>query len=335
MGFAKAVSLPPLPESADDATPADLKAVSLGPCAAEGDTPLTIGLIGGETAIRVAKHKFELQPRAMNAREWDITLSAGAAPVAVAILSAKDNELQFQWTEDAVKQLASAKQLVNCALILGKAKHIAALRTPIKGQPLVFDLDKAGATVKWNLRDLPVAKQVFVEVTKTEGFTRQRLEPKTPVNVGESVVVGTGPSDKSVPLLLKLNTSSNANTVDVRLQATVKVEGWLEPRVYRRKDLLAMQPDSMRMLTQVKNEYDTTKSKRPTLTAEKDAQKAAVDRLARELASVNTLLDQVRYVVDFSGMTEGVAKIHFRVYHIAGEAKIDLLRTEDPEDAGK
>ncbi len=136
--------------------------------------------------------------------------------------------------------------------------------------------------------------------------------------------------------MFKLSTSSTANSVDVRLQTSVKLPGGGEARPYRKRDLVAMQPQSVQQMNHIKSELDTTKAKRPTLEAEKAAQKAAVERLAGDLASINTLIDQLRYVVDFAGSTEGEAKLHFRVYCLAGDAKIDLLRTEDeppPEKA--
>jgi hypothetical protein len=251
------------------------------------------------------------------------------------LLQAQNNQLQFQWTEDAILQSAIARQLLNCVLHLGKSKQTLALRAPVKGQPLVFDLEKPGATIKWSLRDLPLAKQIFLEVTATEGFERQRLEPKTPINPGDSVVIAAGPAEKSLPLLLRLNTSSSASSLDVRLQASVKLEGWTEPRVYRRKDLLALKLESDLIYTQTKNEYDSIKAKRPSLQSEKDAQRAAVDRLARELTSLNTRIDQLNYVLEFSTKTEGAAKIHFRAYFLAGETKVDLLRTADEETSDK
>jgi len=213
-------------------------------------------------------------------------------------------------------------------LALGEKRQIAALRTAERGAPLAVDIDKSSASVRWNIGDLPLAKQVFVEVTRAEGFKILRKDPKTPVNVGDPVVVGTGPTENSAPLQFKLSTSSTANSVDVRLQTSVKLPGG-EARPYRKRDLVAMQPQSVQKLNQIKSELDSTKAKRPSLQAEKDAQKAAVERLAGDLATINTLIDQLRYVVDFSGSTEGEARLHFRVYCVAGDAKIDLLRTED------
>src|SRR2546430_12231966 len=107
---------------------------------------------------------------------------------------------------------------MNCALGLGSSKKIVALRTPQKGQPLIIDIEKPSAVVKWSISNLPVAKQLFWEVTRTEGFPKLRQDPKGPTNVGETVTIGTGPSEKSIPLFFKLSTSSATGTIDVRSQ---------------------------------------------------------------------------------------------------------------------
>src|SRR4029453_13565732 len=120
-----------------------------------------------------------------------------------------------------------ARQLCNCALDLttGASHFITALRTPIHGDPLKVEIDKASPAVRWNIGALPMAKQMFIEVTRTEGIKANRQEPKGPVGVGETLTVGTGKDDKAVALFLKLATSSTARTVDVKLQPQVKLEG--------------------------------------------------------------------------------------------------------------
>jgi hypothetical protein len=243
----------------------------------------------------------------------------------------------FQWTEDGIKQAAVAKQLGNCALALGAKRQMVALRVAERGAPLAVDIDKAGASVKWNIGDLPLAKQVFVEVTRAEGFKVYRQEPKGPVSAGDQVQVATGPSDKSAPpLILKLSTSSTANAVEIKVQTSVKLEGGGEARPYRRKDLLVMQQQKGQELTQMTDELATVKRSNPQRDPEKKVKEATITRMSNDLLTLNTMLDQLRYIVDFSGVTDGQAKLHFRVYCLAGDTKIDLLRTEDemsPEKA--
>jgi serine/threonine-protein kinase len=331
-GLPKSISLPPLPEL-DSSPTVSLKPVSLGPCNVDSETPITIGLLGGETASRATRQKFELQPRAMSPREWDIQLTGNGELAAIAALSVKNGELLFQWTEEAAKQSLVVRQLMNCALEIGKSKQTLALRTPQKGQPLVIDIEKPSASVKWTLSNLPLAKQIFLDVTRTEGFPKLRQDPKGPTNVGDTLTIGTGPAEKSIPLFFKLNTSSAAAAIDVRSQVAVKVESSGEPRPYRRKDLMASQFQYQQELGRLRGELRKAKDSRPRADAEKEAREAMITRLANEDTALNTTLDQLRFILDFAGTTEGAAKIHFRVYFLAGEAKIDLLKTEDDEDA--
>ncbi len=327
-GFAKAVALPELPDMPDASSAATLSPIELGPCAADEKAKLTINLLGGDTAIRAPKQKLELQPKTDSGREWNFVLSGGAAPINVATLAAQNGKLMFQWTEDGVKQAALAKQLCNCALALGEKRQIAALRTAERGAPLPVDIDKAGASVKWNIGDLPLAKQVYIEATRAEGFKVLRQEPKNPANVGDALFVHTG--EKTAPLILKLATSSTANAVEVRLQPTVRLEGWPEARPYRRKELVNLQQQQGQDLTILTKEHSTLKSKSIRLDSpEYKVKEATLERMSKELVALNTVLDQLRFILDFSGATDIPPKIHFRVYCLAGDAKIDLLRTED------
>jgi serine/threonine protein kinase len=329
-GFAKAVSLPELPESPDAPSTTVHSPVALGPCTGDEKAKLTIGLLGGDTAVRAPKQRFELLSKGEGGREWNFVLTGGATPINIATLIAQNGRLMFQWTEDGVKQASVAKQLSNCALALGAKRQAAALRTAEQGAPLAVDIDKAGASVKWNIGDLPLAKQVFVEVTRAEGFKVYRQEPKGPVSAGDQVQVATGSSDKSAPpLFLKLSTSATANAVEIKMQTSIKLEGGGEARPYRRKDLLALQQQKGQELSQMTDELTTVKRSNPQRDPEKKVKEATIARMSNELLTLNTTLDQLRYVVDFSGVTDGQAKLHFRVYCLAGDAKVDLLRTED------
>ncbi|HEY2413953.1 MAG TPA: protein kinase [Pirellulaceae bacterium] len=330
-GLPKSISLAPLPE-ADSPMASSLRPVSFGHCDLDGDSPTNIALLGGDTAIRATRQRFELVPREMNSREWDIQLTGNRDATTVAALSVKNGELLFQWTEEAANQSLVARHLMNCALALGKSKQTLAFRMPQKAQPLLIDIEKPSASVKWSVNNLPLAKQIFLEVTRTEGFPKLRQEPKGPTNVGDTVSVGTGPAEKSIPLFFKLNTASAAAAIDVRSQAAVKVESSGDPRPYRRKDLTAAQLQYQQELARLRGELRKAKDSRPRADAEKEAREATITRLANEETALNTTLDQLRFILEFAGATEGAAKIHFRVYFLAGDAKIELLKTDDEED---
>jgi eukaryotic-like serine/threonine-protein kinase len=331
-GLAKAVSLPELPEATGQPSTDAMSPLVLGPCKLDAGATLVVSLLGADGAIRGSRQKFDLVPKAGAAREWDFFLTGGAAPVAIATLAAKEGNLVFQWTDEAVKQAASARQLCNCALDLtAETRHIVtALRTPVRGEPLKVEIDKASPAVRWNIGALPMAKQMFIEVTRTEGIKAHRQEPKGPVSVGETFTVGTGKDDKSVALFLKLTTSSTARTVDVKLQPQVKLEGQ-ELRNYRRKELLNLQPQIAQEIPVIEAELKKTKDKRPSLPAEKQLQETRVASLANELLNRSNALDQIVYLTSFADNFPGTALMHFRVYYQSqsGDTQIDLLRTED------
>jgi serine/threonine protein kinase len=334
-GFAKTVSLPELPDSPDAPATMAIAPVELGPCMADDKMKLNISLLGGDTAIRTSRQKFELQPKPDNERSWDIVLTGGAAPANVAALDVENNKLMFHWTEEGAKQSAVAKQLCNCALALGAKKQIAALREPVIGQPLVIDIEKPNTTGKWNVGNLPLAKQVFLEITKTDGFKRIRTEPKTPPNVGEPIVVATGSSEKSTPLQFNMTTSATATTIDVRVQPKVKLEGWNDARPYRRKDLVNLQQETGQPLSKLQGELRKVKDSRPPPGPQENAKEATIERLSGDIERINRLLAQLGYVLDFANTTEGQAKIHFRVYCVAGDTKIDLLKAGDDAPPAK
>jgi serine/threonine protein kinase len=330
--FPSAVSLPQLPEPNESPLSDTFSPLALGPCIASDDAELKIQLLGGDSAIRASRHKFELQPVEENKRRWKIQLNGNGQPLTVATLAAEDKNLLFQWTEDAHKQSPLARQLANCALGLGGPKQVAALRTAASGAPLVVDIEKAGAAARWNIGHLPLAKQLFIEVIGVEGFSKLRVDPKETVAAGDPMTIGTGPGDGSPCLWFRLQTSSTANVVDVRLQPTVKLRGWAEPRPYVRKDLLSLQPIANQEQARITAELKKTKDSRPGTEAGRELRKMSMERLETELLSAATFVDQLKFILDFMTSTDGEAKIHFRVYSQIGDTKIELLTTAAPDE---
>jgi serine/threonine protein kinase len=334
-GLAKAVSLPALFEAGGQPASEARTAAALGPIALADDIPLTVALLGGESAVRGTRHKFEMQAKADRPRSWDFLMSGVGMPSSIATLNASDGILRFQWTEEGVKQAAIAKQLCNCALALtaGSARHIVALRTAILGAPLVVEIEKP-ATVKWNIGDLPLGKQVFVEVTRVEGPKATQVEPKQAVVSGEMVTVWAGETAKSLPLAIKLDSSSNAREVEIKQLPHVKLEGQ-EPRVYRRKEMLTLHQQSMQQLELIDPEINRTKASRPTREVEKKLKEQKIDTLSKQKLQIGNVLEQINYATGFAEKHQGTAIVQLRVYYQAGEAQVDLLRTEEAPPAGK
>jgi hypothetical protein len=313
----------------------------LGPCKLD-EKPLGVTLVGGEGAIRATRQRFELQPKSGSPLAWDFQLTGGAAPVTVAALAAKDDNLVFQWNEDGIKQASIARQLINCALKLtaGSANHLVALRTPMMGQPLTVEIDKAGAGARWNIGELPIAKQVYVEVTRTEGFQSFKKEPASgAVPVNETITLWTGTTEKLAPLALKLNTSSTSRNVEIKLLPYAKLEGQ-ELRAYRRKEFSQLQLQLENEMPLLGQQLDQAKRDRPSTNPAKAAiEKKQIDdrktALTVELTKRTAMREQLEYLLGFTGTFTNTAQIHFRVYYLADDAKIDLMRTEEEAPPGK
>jgi serine/threonine protein kinase len=334
-GFEVAVDLPPLPETAGQSPGEALTAIELGPCRLDDKAPLLVVLHGGETAIRTPRQKFELQGKP-GGRAWDVLMSSGDSPAVVATIAAQEQKLMFQWTGEALKQAPTAQQLANCALELtsDKHRHVAALRLPVLGEPLVVEIDKAGDNAKWLMGNLPSLKSTFLEVTRAEGFKPVKQEPKEPVNPGTTILVWVGPKDKPPPLALKLTSTANLRGVTVNMQPQVKLEGVTDLKPYRRKEVLPLQPQAARDLEILRNQLEAAKRKRPSTVADKAVLEGTKTNLTTQVDSRAILLDQLAFLADFTESTAGNARLHFRVYHQASDnVQVDLLITENGSEA--
>jgi serine/threonine protein kinase len=338
-GFAKAVSLPELPETAGQPAPNALSSVAMGPLGIDDKAALAVNLLTNDAPVRGSQKKFELAPKAGGNREWDVLLGAGGMNANVAALSVKDGKLMFQWTDEAIKQAALASHLSNCALELtsDKSRHVVALRTAVQGQPLIVDIEKPNIGVKWNIADVPIPKQLQIEITSLEGMKQAKQEPKDAIAAGEQFTVWTGPTEKSQPLGLKLTTSATARSVEIKLQPQTKLEGE-DPKLYRRKELVTLQQQTAQHLplleAEIKRIKDSRGSTNNKIQAELDKKlkESRLEAATKELLQRSTQLDQIKYLTDFNTSMQGGAKIHFRVFTTAGPVQIDLLRTEEPKN---
>jgi hypothetical protein len=332
-GLAAAVSLPALTDGSGQAASDPPAAVVLGKYKPAEGVPLTASLLGGESAVRGTKHKFELQARAGQPQVWEILLTGAGQPITVATLTGAADSVSFQWTEEAVKQAAVAKQLCNCTVELtaGGAKHALGLRTPVMGSPLIVDVEKPVST-KLTIGDLPIGKQVFVEVTRVEGIKDTQVEPKQ-VATGEEIWVWLGDAPKSFPLAAKLATSSNARDVEIKQQAYVKLDEQ-EPQIYRRKDLLALHQASLQQFDFISMELKKKKDSRPRQEIERQLRDQIVEGLAKQQLTLGNVMEHINFATGFAEKHHGSVLVHFRVYYQAGETKLDLYRSEEAPPKG-
>jgi serine/threonine-protein kinase len=339
-GLPKAVDLPPIPDtggSAEGNPPA-----VLGPCRVDDQATLLITLAGGAAATRNPKQSFDLVQQPTSARHWDVVLTS-ESPQKVATLAVEKGQLTFAWQPELGMLAGTARLLSNCALILqtGDSRHVMALRKPVLGEPLRIDLDKP-ASVRWTIPDLPPARQLQLAVTRVEGVKDIRKEPAEPVAPGNALSVWMGPSDKWYPLGLRLTSSANNRGVTINFQPQIKLQGFNEPQTYRRKDIPVLQQRAAAELDAATKGLEQAKRDRPSTNPVKGPiEKELIEKrktlFTEQLNNLTVVIEQLAYIAQFMEVTQGEAKVHFRISYMADDVPIDLLITEEqpPAPAGK
>jgi hypothetical protein len=300
----------------------------LGPCKLAEGSPLAAELLGGDAAVRGAKHKLELQPQPGQVHAWNVNITGVGEPATVASLMAAAGSLLFQWTEEGAKQASVAKQLCNCTIRLtaGSATHSLALRPTVIGSPIVVEIEKP-STARWSLGDLPPGKQIVVEVTRVEGLKEATVEPQQ-VIAGDALFVWFSDGPKSAPSLgVKLDTSANARDVEIKQQSYIKLEEQ-DPRPYRRKELQTQHAMLMQKLDFIGPELTLTKNSRPTRDVEKLLKEQKIDALAKQHLLASKSIDQIGFATSFAEKYPGTVQVHCRVYYHTGDYELDLYRTE-------
>jgi hypothetical protein len=179
-------------------------------------------------------------------------------------------------------------------------------------------------------------------VTRVEGVKDIRKEPAEPVVPGTPLTVWLGPSDKWFPLGLRLTSSANNRGVSISFQPQIKLQGFNEPRPYRRKDVPAMQQQAAAELDAATKGLEQAKRDRPSTNPikgpiEKELIEKRKTLFTEQLTNLTVVIEQLAYIAQFMETTQGEAKVHFRISYLADDVPIDLLITEEkpPPPAGK
>ncbi len=334
-GFATSINLPKL-EPMMNEPPADaLAPLVLGPCKVDEKGLVFISLRGGEGAIRGGKQKFEIAAAQDGTalRDWEIKLSGGAGPpVIVALLSAKTDQLSFQWTPEGAKQ-AAAPLLGNCALQMtaGAGKHDLALRVPILAEPLKLEMQKSGATVKWTIPNLPDPKNIFIQVTRLDGeFLEHKFKERDTLEGSDRTEVWTGSSPDSMVLGLRLDSTIAAQSIQVKSAPLYQLKGMKVAKAVASKKELATMTNTLDRSRQLVNAKLDAASKAKGEPAERAANLAKV-----ELETVESQTAQVDELQKLIEGLDGKGAIHFRVFFQTADGPIDLLVTEEGMPAPK
>lgn len=332
VGFGKAVTLPKLPAAMSEPTPEMLASIVLGPCKLpDENTVVSMVLKGGETAFSKGKMKFTLQSAngGTSLRDWDIKVSGGLVetPITVAIISAKNDQLLFQWTAEAAKQ-AAAPYLCNCMVSMnaGTGKVDLALREPVSAEPIPIGIEKRNQPAKYNIDLPPEAKQLVFEILGVEGdVPKVKYDNKELTADKDTTFFWVGNVETEMPLGMKIDTSvtNSGRTVQVITIPHFKLEGMARPSMYAKRELQALSQN-------IESELQIGGAMIQQAALVQDAKKKG------ELSQAGTLKiepaqkakAQFEQMQNLAKGLQSNGKIKFRIYATAEDGKVELVNSD-------
>jgi eukaryotic-like serine/threonine-protein kinase len=331
--FAKVVTLPPLEEkgkpAADATKPFLLGAVKLPPKAL-----CLMNLKGGDNAIATsAKQKFLLEAgnNGTSERDWDIKLvtEGSANAVVVAKVGIADDQLNFQWMEEATRPMSPAPYLRNCVLGMsaGSGSHQMALRQPLTAEPMKVDLDKA-MLAKYTIDYPPNPKQIVIQLSPPEGkFPKYKFEKPELTAKKDSTMFTTGPNDETMLLHFRLDCLMANKVLTISAKPAYKIHGMNQPKAWMKTVLNQIGP-ATEQASAIAQSKQASLAK-ATLNAEQKA--AAETQINKEVADTAIQKSQAVMLTDLVKELQGQGKFHFEIlYEADTETKVVLVSTGGP-----
>jgi serine/threonine-protein kinase len=335
-GFPTAVSLPALEKMGKPAeeavAPAPLGTIKLDPKA-----HCYITLKGGKNAAKT-RQSFTLEPANQGTalRDWEFKLQTeGGAPLVVATMSLKEDQLLFQWADAAIGN-SVVPHLCNCVLSMtaGAGKHEVALRKPQILEPITLELDRGGMESKCSLDYLPNSKQVVVELGPMEGGpTKFKLDPKTQLGaLKDSTYLWLGNSDDALVLGFKIDVSMSAKTLELKGLPQYKIEGMTRPDRYVKTTANRLSQESLAKLQAATISVERLKRLPTSQNRQAETLKAQQLNLAsQEVERAQRTQAQVEQLKQLAEAVGGKAKLHYRIYYEADDStKVELVTTGAP-----
>ncbi|HZL89400.1 MAG TPA: serine/threonine-protein kinase [Pirellulaceae bacterium] len=330
-GFATAVALPPLETMGKPAAEA-LNPVPLGLIKIEPTALCLVQLKGGQTAYK-GKSSFLLEPAngGTAPRDWEIKFqSEKDPPVVVASLALKDDQLVFQWAEEATRQ-QSAPFLCNCALSLsaGTALHQVALRKPITAEPLAAQVDKGVFSETWNIESPPPGKQVTVEIGPLEGgAAKHKVDPKFELEAfKDTTYLMAGHADDALILGFKIDVAMPAKSLRISAQPQYYLTGMPKPDRYMKVTPKQLADFAAGRIKAAQFDTAATKAAKNLNAEEKKQRETQANQVLEAAQKGMAQIEQLKELA--KSLPEG-GKIHFRAYFMADDVKVDLINSGAP-----
>lgn len=337
LNLPKIAELPAL-GTADKPSEDATKPVSLGALTLPPKDLLFIDLAGGDKTTK-GKLAFFMKPAKGGTadRDWEISMSstgdAGAGSV-VALVSVKDDKLNFEWTEKGAAE-PLANQLRNCVLNsrTGAFTHSLALRKPVEASPLTVSFEKA---IKGDVpvEYAPSAEAIEIEITSLDGpFPTHKLAPKPTLEAAKGKTDLLLGKDKEETLILRVESSLKKN---VSLVVTPYFRLAMQRQTTEVKYSNKAFDQAAQFVTMANAQAFNVVDGMNKITNPTVQQQTFKSEAEKVFAKCQTALAQVEDLKTVCKSLNNTGKIHFRIYYIAGDQQVDLVRTAPaaPADAG-
>jgi hypothetical protein len=332
-GFATAVTLPPLETMGKPAADA-LNPAPLGTLKIEPSALCLIKLKGGDAAFK-ANTRFSLDPAQQGTaeRDWEFKLHDGAAaPVVIATMSLKEDQLKFQWAEEATKQPA-APYLCNCVLSIaaGAGAHQVALREPLLVKPIAAVVDKGAVNERVVLEYAPGGKQIAVEFGPLEGGPpKYKIDPKLELSAfKDSTYLFAGNADDALYLGFKIDVSMQGKTLQIAALPQYFIPGAMpKPERYLRNT-----PNRLAELVGGGLQQANFKAGLAKQIKEGDKKKKAEELAKGEVDLAQKAMAQVEQLKEIAKSLSEGGQLHFRASYLADDVKVELVGTGGPPPA--
>ncbi len=330
VGFEKAVALPKLPAGMSEPTPEMLVAVVLGPCKVPDDNLVISAVLkGGETAYGKGKMKFTLEPAngGTSLRDWEFKMAGGTIekPLIVATMSAKNDQLLFQWLPEAARQ-AAAPYICNCVIELsaGNGKTQFALRQPVQMEPIAIGIEKRSPPARFKIDLPPEPKQLMFEIVAVEGdVPKVKYDNKDLVADKETTFFWVGNVETEMPLGIKVDTAlQGGNIVQVTTMPHFKIEPLTRPAIYGKKELGNFKQEIDNAMQGGNNMIQQAAK-----TGDAKAKSELNQRGSLLLEPAQKASAQFEQMLALAKGLQTNGKIHFRIYANAEDGKVELVNS--------
>jgi hypothetical protein len=294
---------------------------SLGKLHVSEGTPLRVELLGGQTAWKGGREYVAEEGKSeTGADQWIIRLHSEApgaksttANIAKLHIDGKDQDLRIEWLAQA--SVENTQPLRNCVVALHAGSDNAWLEfgKPEPAEPIVLDFAKRPWRATFASEVFPTTDSLGMQVTRIEGnVPKLNFKPADTVKEGQRMEIHLAKQD-TAPVKLNVSFSVRGRVLKVEASPMFAIPGvgeWpLSPRdVQRVGSQLAAKRSQLDLMWNALPEKERGK-------------------VAEERDKLDKIISQVAQLVDLQKELNDLAKIHFRIFTLAGDRQVDLWTT--------